>query len=1160
VASSTLVDYLCSVFSHARGEADDDRVLLQRFAQSHDPDAFAALMHRHGPMVLGLARRCTRDSHTAEDVFQAVFLVLARKVHSIHRPESLPCWLHAITFRLARQARQARARRQEQEALARTTSPRTPLDDLSAREWLTILDEELNALPESVRAPLILCCLEGLSLEEAARRLSCSTGAVKGKLERGRRRLRLRLAKRGLMLPAVLGGSLLISESAHALPPALVETTLNAAQMGAGATPAALGLVREVMRGMFVNRMKVVAALVVLVSATGGLGAVALWRGEREDSIAKLTAKREAEAPAVTREGESPTDSVNTDSAKASPSGAADSGSPERGKDLHGDPLPPRAVMRLGTLQQRAVGAALAISPDGKSIIGVRSGKSIRIWDAATGELRQKRDLPGEAWSTSKLSPDGRWLVRATGGREEHLEIWNVQTGKKVRDLPIKGARYIMPAAFSADSKRVAGVGHRRDGDKPSNADNHLVRVWDLSTGKQLFAIDVRNNVSSTLLEFAPDGKRILASFSSVYEGMYCWDIATGKRLWQNKEFGHTGIVFTPDGKILSSSQRPRAVDLETGKNVEIPNLPAFEWDTHLTLTPDGRTLLLANDKGIRVWDLKEGKELRMLKNAGEEVVVTPDGSGIITNGGFLQRWDLTTGKRLWRDTSELGHTGEVTVLAFSADGKRLVSASNDGTVRLWDATTGKPLRVWRGHVGRRPVRVMSYAEAGVKALDISADGRRVVSAGSDECIKLWDVASDSALRTITLPAREPNEAERHVYQVRISSDGSRVFGFFGPRGGFFSTGGPMRALTDKFAVWDAATGKVEEIRSVELAGRGSILTRDGGTLLSNGTLRDTLSGRDIASLPDTFRGEPCAFSRDGALVIGAGVKEEKRNGQTYTSSDGLRVWESATGKMIARIKTKSWVAQMAFHSNSRFFVTNDFDGIQIRDVRGGEVVARYAMPEAIRAGNTAGSYAGCLTFTRDGRRMATGHPDSTILLWDVRLPVLAEERLTAKETEALWADLATTDASKAWQAVWQLAEAPKDALPFLRGRIKPFPTAAADETRRLLADLDDAEFAKRDAATKRLEALGLSAEPALRAALRAKPSLEPGRRIERILAALVKLPQPLTPEDLRKLRALVVLEYIGSPEARQLLQTVAIGPESARLTRQARAALAAMR
>jgi WD40 repeat protein len=722
----------------------------------------------------------------------------------------------------------------------------------------------------------------------------------------------------------------------------------------------------------------------------------------------------------------------------------------------------------------------------------------------------------------------------------------------KAHDLKIEGWRRIGRAAFSPDGQRVAAVRPRRVSDGPGNLDDHLVRAWDLATGKEIFAVDVRNTVYTSQLAFTPDGKRLLATFSSLREGTYCWEIATGRLLWQNKEFGHSGFVFTPDGKILSSQQRPRAVDLETGRNVEIPGLPALEHRTELTLVPDGRTLLLANSQGVRIWDLKAGKELRMLKGVGKDMVVTPDGRSIITNSGVLQRWDLATGKPVWTDTSRLGHSGEVTAVVFSADGKRLVSTSTDGTVRLWDATTGRPLRVWRDHPGRRPQQGKDDCFPLSETLDISADGRRVVSAGSDKCLEVWDIDSDKEVRTIPLAARD-------VHQVRISPDGSQVFGFFSLGSIIHAAGEPASKLTE-FATWDAGTGELLEVHSVE-PGRGShILSRDGATLLTGDTLRDIRSSREIARLPDVSGGEPVAFSRDGALVIGSARKRAQKNGTTSVESDGLRVWETATGKVVARLKTKPWVVQTAFHPDSRFIVTNDLDGIQFRDIRTGKVVARLEMPEAIRCSTTLGSYAGCLTFTPDGRRLATGHPDSTILLWDVWLPPDTVEPLAAKELEALWADLAGEDAAKAWEAVWRLAEAPKEALAFLRGRIQPSPTAPADETRRLLADLDDAAFARREAATKRLKELGLKAEPALRAALRGKLTLEPKRRIEGLLAELVKAPQPLAAEDLRQLRGLVVLERVGTAEARRVLEAVARGPESARLTRQGQAALAALR
>src|SRR5262245_7511915 len=239
-ATTTMTTPLLARFRHwldrtHRNPAADDE-LIRRFAQARDEAAFAALVDRHGPMVLGVARRVVGDRHAAEDVLQATFLTLARRAARLRHPSALPAWLHRTAYHLAVTALRARARRQRAEARATRQPTGSPLDELSSRELLAVLDEELHRLPDVLRLPLVLCCLEGLSQDEAAASLGWTPGSVKGRLERGRRRLAERLARRGLTFAAGVGAALLVT--APALAGSLRETTLGVALRHTGVPPA----------------------------------------------------------------------------------------------------------------------------------------------------------------------------------------------------------------------------------------------------------------------------------------------------------------------------------------------------------------------------------------------------------------------------------------------------------------------------------------------------------------------------------------------------------------------------------------------------------------------------------------------------------------------------------------------------------------------------------------------------------------------------------------------------------------------------------------------------------------------------------------------------------------------------------------------------------
>jgi RNA polymerase sigma factor (sigma-70 family) len=248
-----------------------DRQLLQRFVTAQDQAAFAALVRRHGPMVLGVCRRLLSDAHEAEDAFQATFLVLVHKARSVRRPERLGPWLHGVACRVAAQARDA-ARRRARQREAANMPDSDPTVETVWRELRGVLDEELGRLAEKYRAPLVLHYLEGKSTEEVARQLGCARGTVLSRLARGRDRLRDRLVRRGVTL-TVWGLALALAEKAApaAVPAALAEGTVQEA--AAGVVPAAVAaLTRGVLRAMLLSKLRVAGVVLLAVAAVAGIG------------------------------------------------------------------------------------------------------------------------------------------------------------------------------------------------------------------------------------------------------------------------------------------------------------------------------------------------------------------------------------------------------------------------------------------------------------------------------------------------------------------------------------------------------------------------------------------------------------------------------------------------------------------------------------------------------------------------------------------------------------------------------------------------------------------------------------------------------------------------------------------------------------------------
>jgi RNA polymerase sigma factor (sigma-70 family) len=180
-----------------------DAQLLERFVSRRDEPAFAALMVRHGPMVLSLCRQMLRDNQEAEDAFQASFLVLARNAASIQKRPSLSSWLYGVAYRVAARLRGGAARRRSREAASVDLSELPSATEPANPDLQPVLHEEIRRLPIKYREPVVLCYLESKTNEEAATQLSWPVGTVKARLSRARDMLRMRLARRGMGAPAI---------------------------------------------------------------------------------------------------------------------------------------------------------------------------------------------------------------------------------------------------------------------------------------------------------------------------------------------------------------------------------------------------------------------------------------------------------------------------------------------------------------------------------------------------------------------------------------------------------------------------------------------------------------------------------------------------------------------------------------------------------------------------------------------------------------------------------------------------------------------------------------------------------------------------------------------------------------------------------------------
>lgn len=1140
------------------GSPDDgglpDGQLLDRFHRQRDESAFELLVRRYGRLVLGVCRRVLADAHTAEDAFQATFLILVHRAAGLDRTRPIGDWLYTVAFRLACRAKANAARRRQREtapAHARGSVDPVQPDDTSA-----VLHEELNRLPEKHRAPLVLAYLEGRTYEEVSQALGCPVGSVRWRLGQALELLHRRLASRGVAAPAVgLAAVVAASVASAAVPAPLVDATVRAGVWFAGghavgtAVPtAAVELARGTLGGMTTYKL-VAAGLLVAVGLCGGTA----W-------VSRLSAM--SDKPATPVKAPAP---------------------PEKGAAL-----PDGATARMGSsrLRHGEVVFFVAYTADGKHLVTAGRDHAIKMWDRATGdEVRSftravpkavpldkpspaEMAMPGKMMTRPAaaedfpiaLSPDGKLLV---AGRDATVTVWDVTTGKTVHELTAPAA--VHELVFAADNKSLVGCGNTdvtvwgtADGKvakthklaEPASGvlrtgiavsptaervvqqfiddtGNGSLRVTDLTTGKS--GEEIKLSVGGAqAFAISPDGKRM--AWASFTDGVVVWDFAANK---QAAAFGKGEGKHTLFGNSLRFSDDGERLAVTTANDaVEVWNISQGK----LEHTLGGHEAAASNRVAVR---LVVGASGRMTRT---DVAFSADGKSVAASCGnaTVRQFDLGTGKEVG---TAAGHQSGV--VAVGSDGKSTVSVSKE-SVRVWDAATGRELRHWAltppavasavspdakwvaTATGGGSVRLWDTAKGekvrdidtkrnDVAGLGFSPDGKVLATkAELNSAVNLWDVAKGEHLRTIG----KDGDPVLNGGRVSIDMNGARTPTIvFSPDGRLVAAVGDRKQV----CVWDVAGGSL--VCETPLPAVAFAFSAN-GQVLAVLTAGGSVVGCEVATGEKRYEFKPTATGPEplqgqmggGAMTITTFTRGQAAGGGIGFSADGrfvtfgsggpiVRVWDTLTGQEVTQFKG---------HQGS----------------------------------------VSVLGVSPDGRSLISGSVDTTAVSWALnklpRVDVARDESLKQAEVESLWADLAKPDSAAAFTAARKLLTDRTQTVALFADRLKPVPAADAEKIGQLIADLGGSFDARRKA-TAELERLGELAVGLLKAAAAKNPPLDLKQRIEKLIEKAGT--RKLQGDQLRELRAVEVLELAATPEAKKVLDSLAKGAPDARLTREAKAA-----
>jgi len=411
-----------------------------------------------------------------------------------------------------------------------------------------------------------------------------------------------------------------------------------------------------------------------------------------------------------------------------------------------------------------------AFSPNGRYVLTSSDDKTARLWDSKTGEPVHILEGHTQSVRGVAFSPDGERAV--TTSLDHSAGVCSVETGKQ--SVILGHGDVVTSAAFSPDGQRIVTA-----------SDDNTVPIWDAQMGERIVTLSGRTAV------YSPDGRSIVTSDGDTAR---IWNADNGKLAMVLR--GHrsrvTGAVFSPDGRSVltaSDDKTARLWSAGTETNTQMAVLVAHTGSAgRAVFSPDGRRALTASDdNSVRLWDAEAGRQIATFTRAGSGMAAfSPDGRlvAIPDNNTVVVR-DANTGER--EDRIFQGHSAAVQSVAFSADGRRIVTASDDRTARVWDLQTGGQIAALTEHTA--PVRSAVFSPDGLRVVSTQTpqrSGNVTIVTSNDSVALLWDALSGRVILRF-----EGDMVQ--LYDATFSPDGKRI----------------VTASGDNTArIWDAATGK----------------------------------------------------------------------------------------------------------------------------------------------------------------------------------------------------------------------------------------------------------------------------------------------------------------------------------------------------------------